>query len=109
MPSQLSPKARALAWCTCVEAPLVVALAIGISGANRDTALWVTLLSLYHFVPLSLVALLWLWCFGHDAPVHGPILLWHALYWTLVFLIQTALTFPIVLSALKRRRSRATA
>ncbi len=96
-------------WCACLEAPLLVALIVGLSSGTAHISVLLALLAIYHLVPLAVLFGAWLLLFGHGAPGLGPVTFWHALYWALAFIIQTAITFPIACMILRRRARRVAA
>jgi hypothetical protein len=76
-----------------IEIPLLMLLSTGTIGRTHGP---LTFLLWYHFISLSVASGCWLILFGHGAPYPGNPLIWQMLYISVVFLIQVAITTPIV-------------
>lgn len=62
----------------------------GIGEINASALAW------YHVVSLSVMSWIFLRMFGHSQASFGVALVWNFLYWGGVFVIQVALTSPII-------------
>jgi|ERR1700693_4649389 len=98
--------AKAL-WASCaLELPLVVMLAARAQDIDKSTAARV--LVWYHAIPLSLISFGSLWLFGHGASGGEATgfrrVLGYVLFCSLTFVVQVAVTTPILLLVLKASR-----
>ena len=98
-PSHLfrGPKAKLLFLAAAVELPFATVLYFTKSEHSALAAA----IQLFHFIPLVLLSLPWLFLFGHGAPTSGSLELWHLIYFVGVYIGQVILIALLLWVALR--------